>query len=210
MTAFGWGFLLVTVYSLYIAYMVSRRMAGKNQVFLVLFTGLVVFCLNILCYGFTVSFTKNTVSLFAGDRYEATVVSFVAREGTTTPSGRTMRAPRKTTYYNAVVAYTDQHGNTVEREVNYGKSHPPVIGETIVISDKYDDDRVNDISSAQSLMVLAGFLFIAVLAMVSFFISCYGFGLDHKRNRKWSAAVFCAVSLAGMTIYLINVIVANS
>lgn len=209
MTSFGWGLIGVLVFSLYVSYKVYSRTANKKRNPLLLgFLILIMFCINGIIYTLFVNNIENNLSLFVGNKYQAVVVDFEVSKGTTTATGSISKAPREVYYYTAIVEYKDQNDNVVRKRVNIGKDKPPAIGETIIISDKLDENNVNDVSTAQNPIILVSYFFLSLLFSISFFITCYGFGFEKNRNIRITKRMFVICIIVGLSLYTTNFIIA--
>lgn len=208
MTVFGWGIVGVIAFSLYVSCKISRRISGAKIDPLILgFVLIILTCVNGLTYVFSFNYIENSYSLFFGNKYNAVVVDYQHSKGTTTPTGRISKAPQEIDIYTAIVEYKDKKGKCVNVKVNYGKDKPPKIGEIIVISDRLNEDSVNDVSSATSPIILFSYLFLSILMSISFFLSCYGFGIENHKNRKLTKTVFSACIIGGLFLYVMNFII---
>mgnify|MGYP003623425474 FL=1 len=190
MTVYGWGFVCIILFSIYIAVRINKK-TGNRKINIIFcgFISLVIICINLLAYGFAFNIVENGISMITGNKYEAVIVDYNTYKGTTTPTGSISKAPQTVYYHNPVVEYVNRQGDTVRTEVNIGERSVPVIGEYIVISEK-TDGKANNITAPRSPLFFMMYLFVSLLISLSSFITLYSFNVEKARNWKLTKQVF--------------------
>ena len=204
MTIFGWGLIVMVVFSLYISFRISKRLIKKNSFILLGLISLLLVCINIAIYTISVNNIGNSINMLFGDKYEAMIVDCDVSEGTTT--GYKSRSPRKRYYYTPIVEFKDNKNNIKRKKVNYGLDSPPLIGKVIAISDQPNRSVVRDISVARSPITLFLFLLLSILLATSFFLICYGFDAENAKNKKRTKWFLLICIFVGLLLYTVNYI----
>ena len=202
MTLFGYGFIVVVAFSLYISYRICKRFNGESSFFLSGLIFLLLICITVPVYIISANSVRNSVDVLSGERYEATVVDCIVSESR---GGRGRTTVRKN-YYYPIVEFTDNSGNVVRKELNRGSDAPPRTGEVIAVASRPGSAVVCDMSAARSPVTLFLFLLQSVLLAALFYLTCYGFGVEkavNKRRTKWllSICIFAGVCLYAANLF---------
>lgn len=211
MTVFGSGLLGIIVFSLYISYKITRRASKKNNILIFIFMSLILLCINGISYIFSADSIEHSCSLIFDNKYRATIIDYEVSEGITTPTGSISKTQQKMYYYNAIVRYKDKNGEYVKKSIAHGTDEPPLIGTMVIISNRPHEDKIIDLSFAKNPIILFSYLFTSILISLSFFLTCYGFGVENCKNRKNAKKCFFICIIAGLCLYVTNlIIVANT
>ena len=208
MNVFGWGLIVIGAITLYISFRICDRLSKRNFILLG-FVFLLLVCINFPIYVISVNSVGSSIKMLPGDKYKATVVDCKVTEGRASGMsiGINSRASYKTVYYyTPIVEFKDNNNNIKKKEVNPGLYTRPQMGEIMAISDLPNKDIVYDISAAKS--PFTGFLFFiqTVLLAASFFLTCYGFGVENTKNKKRTKWLLLISIFAGLFLYTINII----
>lgn len=182
MTFLGYFFLIVCLFSCYIAYRIFDKILKRRSIvkgksgllekgFILFFISLLIISLNsitmVLSYSF---FWEKAYRTLSENQYEAVVIGY-KKENIAAKNFPTSGRYDKPVYFPRV-KYTNFKGEEVIKTLDITDDHPPAIGQTLRITDKEANENANSIE-LDWIMLISGCVFIGFTAFFACLITTY-------------------------------------
>ncbi|OCA79233.1 hypothetical protein BBH99_19525 [Chryseobacterium contaminans] len=214
MTFFGYFFLAIFLFSLYIAYRIFNKILKKRSAvkgktgwlekgFMLFFISLIVIALNgvtmVLSYSF---FWEKAYRTLSEKQYEAVVIGY-KKENISTKNFSTSGYYNKTVYFPKV-RYSNINGREVIKTLDITNDHPPAIGQTLKITDNETNEAANGIE-LDWIMSVFGCIFTGLAAFFACLFTTYIKNDTFKKRIVFSlyAALFMAVLNVGCILLMV-------
>lgn len=214
MTFFGYFFLAICLFSLYIAYRIFNKILKKRSAvkgktgwlekgFMLFFISLIVIALNgvtmVLSYSF---FWEKAYRTLSEKQYEAVVIGY-KKENISTKNFSTSGYYNKTVYFPKV-KYSNINGREVIKTLDITNDHPPAIGQTLKITDNETNEAANGIE-LDWIMSVFGCIFTGLAAFFACLLTTYIKNDTFKKRIVFSlyAAIFMTVLNVGCILLMV-------
>ncbi|BAP32890.1 uncharacterized protein CHSO_3853 [Chryseobacterium sp. StRB126] len=214
MTLFGYFFLAVCLFSLYIAYRIFNKIIKKRsdikgksewleKGFMLFFISLIVISLNcitmVLSYSF---FWEKAYRTLSENQYEAVVIGY-KKENIATKNFPTSGRYDKPVYFPRV-KYTNFKGEEVIKTLDITDDHPFAIGQILKITDNEANENANSIE-LDWIMLIFGCVFTGLAAFFACLLTTYIKNDTFRKRIAFSlyGALFIIVLNAGCILLMI-------
>ncbi|WP_336958539.1 hypothetical protein [Chryseobacterium contaminans] len=214
MTFFGYFFLAICLFSLYIAYRIFNKILKKRSAvkgktgwlekgFMLFFISLIVIALNgvtmVLSYSF---FWEKAYRTLSEKQYEAVIIGY-KKENISTKNFSTSGYYNKTVYFPKV-KYSNINGREVIKTLDITNDHPPAIGQTLKITDNETNEAANGIE-LDWIMSVFGCIFTGLAAFFACLLTTYIKNDTFKKRIVFSlyAALFMVVLNVGCILLMV-------
>lgn len=182
MTFLGYFFLIVCLFSCYIAYRIFDKILKKRSAvngksgwlekgFMLFFISLLIIALNsitmVLSYSF---FWEKAYRTLSEKKYEAVVIGY-KKENIAAKNFPTSGYYSNPAYFPRV-KYTNSNGKEVIKTLDITDDHPPTIGQTLKITDTEFNENANSIE-LDWIMLIFGCVFIGLATFFACLLTTY-------------------------------------
>lgn len=214
MTLFGYFFVAICLFSLYIAYRIFNKILKKRSAikgksgllekgFMLFFISLLVISLNgitmVLSYSF---FWEKAYRTLSEKQYEAVVIGY-KKENIAAKNFPTSGHYEKPVYFPRV-KYTNFNGKEVIKTLDITDDHPPAIGQTLKITANEANEAANSIE-LDWVMFVFGSVFTGLAAFFACLLTTYIKNDPFKKRIIFSlyGACFIIVLNAGCILLMV-------
>ncbi|GGI29490.1 hypothetical protein [Pedobacter mendelii] len=168
LTAFGWLFIIVLIFTLVTSYKLASLWFGKKERwFFSGFIFLVLGCINLLFVVFAIGVAGMNYKILKGTPYTGLIIDAKAYiDGTSSKTRKT--------YYRPIVRIKDNKGKIIDVETDISSSSPPKIGSQLDIV--YSPNQVGQNNDTKGwLFKLVGSVFVIICGLLSYKATKYAF-----------------------------------
>ena len=179
LTYYGWGFVVLLLFSAFLTTSIVKRFGKKERAGCVTwgYIFVILFSLNLFACFLSLALLEKSSTFFTGKKYTATVVRVESYLSTSTDKdGRSST----TRMYTPVVTFTTLSGQQVTKVDNVSSSESPAIGNKITVIYDEKKDELQELSFANIGLLAAGLFFSFISALLIIGATRYAFNKDVK------------------------------